>query len=126
MTKTVSAAATAVAPAMQLQARRVSSRQAQIQPGQIRLRAVPRKGTASLIPMKPMAVSESLHTHASAKIDPSVAQQTAKMARRDRVVLEHLPLVKAIAIRVHENLPVHVEVDDLVHAGILGLFDAAS
>ena len=56
----------------------------------------------------------------------SAAQQSAKLARRDRVVLEHLPLVKAIAIRVHENLPVHVDVDDLVHSGVLGLFDAAS
>jgi len=53
-------------------------------------------------------------------------QAASKLAHRDRVVLEHLPLVKAIAIRVHENLPVHVDVDDLVHAGILGLFDAAS
>src|SRR5437016_2575298 len=44
--------------------------------------------------------------------------------RRDAIVLEHLPLVKAIAIRVHENLPVHVDLDDLVHAGVLGLFDA--
>ena len=51
---------------------------------------------------------------------------SARLARRDRVVLEHLPLVKAIAVRVHENLPVHVDLDDLVHAGILGLFDAAS
>ena len=42
------------------------------------------------------------------------------------MVLEHLPLVKAIAVRVHENLPVHVDLDDLVHAGILGLFDAAN
>ena len=50
----------------------------------------------------------------------------AKMSRRDRVVLEHLPLVKAIAIRVHDNLPVHVDLDDLVHAGVLGLFDAAT
>ncbi len=47
-------------------------------------------------------------------------------ARRDRVILEHLPLVRAIAIRVHENLPVHVELDDLVHAGVLGLFDAVT
>ncbi|MBI3208142.1 MAG: FliA/WhiG family RNA polymerase sigma factor [Candidatus Solibacter usitatus] len=47
-------------------------------------------------------------------------------SRRDAVVLEHLPLVKAIALRVHENLPVHVDLDDLVHAGILGLFDAAT
>lgn len=44
---------------------------------------------------------------------------------RDRIILDHLPLVKAIAVRVHENLPVHVDLDDLVHAGILGLFDAA-
>jgi RNA polymerase sigma factor for flagellar operon FliA len=46
-------------------------------------------------------------------------------SERDRIVLQHLPLVRAIAIRVFENLPVHVELDDLVHAGILGLFDAA-
>src|SRR6516164_10981210 len=46
--------------------------------------------------------------------------------KRDEVILEHLPLVKAIAVRVHENLPVHVDLDDLVHAGILGLFDAAN
>ncbi len=44
---------------------------------------------------------------------------------RDQIVLEHLPLVRAIAVRVHENLPVHVDLDDLVHAGVLGLFDAA-
>jgi RNA polymerase sigma factor FliA len=55
-----------------------------------------------------------------------VAIQNAKMSKRDRVVLEHLPLVKAIAVRVHENLPVHVDLDDLVHAGVLGLFDAAT
>src|SRR6201993_3234012 len=45
---------------------------------------------------------------------------------RDQVVLDHLPLVKAIAIRVHENLPVHVDLDDLIHAGVLGLFDAVT
>jgi RNA polymerase sigma factor for flagellar operon FliA len=59
-------------------------------------------------------------------VQQSAAQQNARLARRDRIVLEHLPLVKAIAIRVHENLPVHVDVDDLVHSGVLGLFDAAS
>ena len=44
--------------------------------------------------------------------------------KRDQIVLEHLPLVKAIAVRVHENLPVHVDLDDLIHAGVMGLFDA--
>ena len=55
----------------------------------------------------------------------SATASLSRTTRRDRVVLEHLPLVKAIAVRVHENLPVHVDLDDLVHAGILGLFDAA-
>lgn len=50
----------------------------------------------------------------------------AAIAVRDRVVLENLSLVKAIAVRVHETLPVHVELDDLTHAGVMGLFDAAS
>jgi len=43
---------------------------------------------------------------------------------RDALIMTHLPLVRAIASRVRENLPVQVELDDLVHAGILGLFDA--
>jgi len=50
----------------------------------------------------------------------------SRYAQRDYVVLEHLPLVRAIAVRVHDNLPVHVDLDDLIHAGIMGLFDAAT
>ena len=50
--------------------------------------------------------------------------RSVEQQERDRIILDHLPLVRAIAVRVHENLPVHVDLDDLVHAGILGLFDA--
>jgi RNA polymerase sigma factor for flagellar operon FliA len=60
---------------------------------------------------------------------PSVSlRRKAKISleARDRIVIEHLPLVKAIAIRVHEYLPVHVDLDDLIHAGVLGLFDAVA
>jgi RNA polymerase sigma factor for flagellar operon FliA len=45
---------------------------------------------------------------------------------RDRLILEHLPLVKAIARSIHGNLPVCVEFDDMVQAGILGLVNAAT
>jgi RNA polymerase sigma factor for flagellar operon FliA len=81
-----------------------------------------------LVPVKPMGMSGTLHAPAQPKTNgaPRVEHASVRMARRDRVVLEHLALVKAIAIRVHENLPVHVDLDDLVHAGILGLFDAAN
>lgn len=46
--------------------------------------------------------------------------------RRDELVLTHLPLVTAIAARIRESLPVHVDLDDLVHSGIVGLLDAAA
>lgn len=55
----------------------------------------------------------------------AVLSGTAR-AERDETVLSHLPLVRAIAVRVYENLPVHVDFEDLVHAGILGLFDAVA
>ena len=86
------------------------------------LRSARRTVQGRSLPVKPMGTA----TVARASHAPAAVTPTAKQDRRDRVVLEHLPLVKAIAVRVHENLPVHVDLDDLVHAGILGLFDAAS
>lgn len=44
--------------------------------------------------------------------------------QRNKMIVEHLPLVKYIAARIAGRLPSHVEVDDLVNAGILGLIDA--
>ena len=43
---------------------------------------------------------------------------------RDRLVMEHLPVVRFIARRMHERLPQHVELEELVSAGIVGLIDA--
>lgn len=60
---------------------------------------------------------------------PALAKETASefdYAQRDQVVLDHLPLVRSIAARIRGSLPVHVELDDLVHAGVMGLIDAAT
>ena len=43
---------------------------------------------------------------------------------RERLLLEQLPQVRYIARRIHERLPRHVPLEDLVHAGVLGLIDA--
>ncbi|MDT8066857.1 MAG: FliA/WhiG family RNA polymerase sigma factor [Terriglobia bacterium] len=43
---------------------------------------------------------------------------------RDRLITEQLPQVRYIARRIHERLPQHVQLEDLVHAGVLGLIDA--
>jgi RNA polymerase sigma factor for flagellar operon FliA len=45
---------------------------------------------------------------------------------RDRTLLEHLPMVRYLARRIHERLPQHVELEDLVSAGVVGLIDAFS
>jgi RNA polymerase sigma factor FliA len=64
--------------------------------------------------------------NAATKTAPSKNQTTTDNARRDALILEHLPLVTAIAAHVQRSLPVHTELDDLVHAGVMGLFDAAT
>jgi RNA polymerase sigma factor FliA len=43
---------------------------------------------------------------------------------RDRLLLEHLPTVRFIARKIHGRLPQHVELDDLISAGVVGLIDA--
>jgi RNA polymerase sigma factor for flagellar operon FliA len=47
-------------------------------------------------------------------------------AERERVLMEQLPQVRYIARRIHERLPRHVPLEDLVHAGVVGLIDALS
>jgi RNA polymerase sigma factor FliA len=46
--------------------------------------------------------------------------------KRDLLLMEHLPTVRYIARRIHERLPQHVDLDDLVSAGVVGLMDAFS
>lgn len=47
-------------------------------------------------------------------------------AEEERVLLEHLPIVRFLARRIHERLPQHVEMEDLFSAGVVGLMDAFS
>jgi RNA polymerase sigma factor FliA len=43
---------------------------------------------------------------------------------RDRLVLHYEPLVRQVAGRVGTRLPAHVEIADLIQAGVFGLIDA--
>ena len=47
-------------------------------------------------------------------------------SERETLLMEHLPTVRYLARRIHERLPQHVELDDLVSAGMVGLIDAFS
>jgi RNA polymerase sigma factor FliA len=45
-------------------------------------------------------------------------------AEQERVMVEHLPIVRFIARRIHDRLPQHVLIEDLYSAGVIGLLDA--
>ncbi len=55
---------------------------------------------------------------------PAAAAIPVISGEQERVLLEHLPIVRFLARRIHERLPQHVEIEDLVSAGVVGLMDA--
>src|ERR1700722_18715868 len=57
---------------------------------------------------------------------PAASSAPMLSAEQERVLIEHLPIVRFLARRIHERLPQHVDIEDLVSAGIVGLMDAFS
>jgi len=55
-----------------------------------------------------------------------VVESNAKedFTKRDRLIMEHAPLVKYIAHRIAMRLPPQIDIDDLINSGVLGLIDA--
>jgi RNA polymerase sigma factor for flagellar operon FliA len=45
-------------------------------------------------------------------------------AQREQLILDHLPQVRWIATRIHERLPDHTSLEDLISTGIVGLIHA--
>lgn len=43
---------------------------------------------------------------------------------RNRLVMENLPEISYIARRIHSRIPEHVELDDLMESGVVGLLEA--
>jgi len=61
----------------------------------------------------------------SVRISPAQqARAERKLLERDQLVVKLLPLVKRMAFQVRERLPLHVEMNDLLSTGALGLVDA--
>ncbi len=54
----------------------------------------------------------------------ATAQPTS--AERERLLTEHLTSVRFIARKLHQTLPRHVELDDLISAGMVGLMEACN
>ena len=67
-----------------------------------------------------------LRRGAAAGYPPPGPDGSGLSAEQEKILLEHLPIVRFLARRIHERLPQHVEIEDLVSAGIVGLMDAFS
>ena len=43
---------------------------------------------------------------------------------RDELILQYAPTIKHLALRISMRLPSHIDLDDLINAGVIGLMDA--
>ena len=50
--------------------------------------------------------------------------ETTQPTISEEILREHLPMVRFLALRIRERLPKHVEMEDLISAGVVGLMDA--
>ncbi len=56
---------------------------------------------------------------------PTPGAEAPLSAAQQQMVTEHMPIVRYIARQLAERLPQHVEMDELIGSGMLGLVDAA-
>jgi RNA polymerase sigma factor FliA len=55
---------------------------------------------------------------------PAAVEMPRLSGEQERMLLDHLPIVRFLARRIHERLPQYVDIEDLVSAGVVGLMDA--
>ena len=75
--------------------------------------------------VRPSSLSDSPVASANRPLsDPLQVADVA--AQREAAIREHGPLVRRVAAQMVAKLPANVELDDLVQAGMIGLFEAVS
>lgn len=90
--------------------------------------AAPAAASAAAAKAGVEARPSALHAVATGAQGPASTSTDAAASHvdvRNRLVLEHVALVKTLAQRLAQRLPSQVEVSDLVSVGLLGLIDAA-
>jgi len=57
---------------------------------------------------------------------PKPRREEDPIQDRESLVMAMLPLVKHVALKIRKRLPAHVELDDLISDGVVGLVDAVA
>ena len=55
---------------------------------------------------------------------PIIGRGRLSVTERDQLIIRYAPWVKYIALRMAAKLPAHIQAEDLISAGIIGLIDA--
>ena len=74
---------------------------------------------AELLPTQPVLATGDLSPAVAAASQPTPEE-------RERLLMEHLTSVRFIARKLHQTLPRHVELEDLISAGMVGLMEACN
>ncbi len=72
----------------------------------------------------PAASAPAVSQASTPAAEPTEAPEPFDRDNREQIIKDYVPLVKFVAHRISSRLPSHVELDDLIHSGILGLMDA--
>src|SRR5690606_9821744 len=72
-----------------------------------------------------MGMSKNSAAKASALLQ-KYKEEPSKMtaSQKDKLIMEYAPLIKFIAQKIAVRLPSHIELDDLISSGVIGLMDA--
>jgi RNA polymerase sigma factor for flagellar operon FliA len=77
-------------------------------------------GSHPQLPQSPAAITST----SGDTIPDTTPFASLSAEKREELLLEHMSSVRYIARRIRERLPQHVELDDLMSAGVIGLMDA--
>lgn len=81
-------------------------------------------GPALSAPAAPASAFAPVSDPTLAAADSAEPPEPFDRENREQIIKDYVPLVKFVAHRIASRLPSHVELDDLINSGILGLMDA--
>jgi RNA polymerase sigma factor for flagellar operon FliA len=61
---------------------------------------------------------------AAEEFSESLKTSKGDKKKSDALIMKYAPLIKYIATRIASRLPMHIEIQDLINSGVLGLMDA--
>jgi len=86
---------------------------------------VAKSATADKVARATARLEKALAKGAKADKKPKKLSKAELLARRNEYAAKFFPYIEKVARRLARRLPAHVEIDDLISSGVIGLIEAA-